>query len=62
MSFHRHLAVITKTQEDSTTIKTYRAIIKPINQAETDDLRDSSGENPIYNPLTEGQHAYVCDF
>jgi hypothetical protein len=56
-----HLTVIKETQEDSTTIETYPTNIKLSNQAKKDDVRDCSGENHVYTPLAEGQHAYVRD-
>jgi hypothetical protein len=61
MSFHRHLTVITKAQEDSTIINTYPTTIKPINQATKGDVRDYLGEKSVYTLLVEGQHAYVHD-
>jgi hypothetical protein len=61
MSFHRHLTVITETQEDSTIIKTYPTTIKPSNQATKGDVHDCSREKHIYTLLAEGQHTYVRD-
>jgi hypothetical protein len=61
MSFHRHLTVITETQEDSTIIKTYPTTIKPKNQATKGDVHDCSREKHVYTLLAEGQHGYVCD-
>ena len=59
LSFHRHLTVITETQEDSTTLKTYPTTIKPSNQATKGDVRDCLGEKRVYMPLGEWQHMYV---
>jgi hypothetical protein len=61
LSFHRHLTVITKTQEDSTIIKTHPTTIKPSNQETKGDVRDCPREKHIYTPLEGGQHAYVRD-
>jgi hypothetical protein len=61
LSFHRHLTVITETQEDLATNKTYPTIIKPSNQEKKGDARDCSREKCVYTPLAEGQHVYVRD-
>jgi hypothetical protein len=61
LSFHIHLTVITDTQEDSKTIKTYPSNIKLNNQAKKDDVCDRSREKCIYMPLAEVKQAYVRD-
>jgi hypothetical protein len=61
LSFQRHLTVITETQEDSTTIKSYPTTIKPSNEETKGDVRDFSWENHVYTPLAKGKHVYVCD-
>jgi hypothetical protein len=52
LSLCRHLTVMTETQENSTTIKTYPTNIKLSNQANKDDVHDCSGENCVYTLLT----------
>jgi hypothetical protein len=53
LSLCRHLTVMTETQEDSTTIKTYPTNTKLGNQANNDDVHDYSGENQLYTPCAE---------
>jgi hypothetical protein len=53
MSFHRHLTVITETQEDLTIIKTYKTTIRPSNQTRKGDIHECSRENHIYMLLAE---------
>jgi hypothetical protein len=59
LSFHRHLTVITETQEDSSIIKTYPTTIKPKNQETKGDVRDCSKKKRVYPPLAGGQNTYV---
>jgi hypothetical protein len=53
LSLCRNLIVMTETQEDSTTIKTYPTNTKPGNQANNDDVHDGSRKNQLYTPCAE---------
>jgi hypothetical protein len=52
LSLCMQLIVMTETKEDSTTIKMYPTNTKLNNQENKDDVRDCSGENHVYTPLT----------
>jgi hypothetical protein len=60
LSIYRHLKVMTKIQEDSSTIKTYLENTKLNNQEKKDVVHDCLGENHVYTPPTERDIAYVC--
>jgi hypothetical protein len=47
LSLCNHLTVMTKTQEDSTTIKTYQENTKQSNQENNDDVRDYLRKNCV---------------
>jgi hypothetical protein len=47
LSLRRHLKVMTKTQEDSTTIKNYPTNTKINNQENTDDVHDCLRKNHV---------------
>jgi hypothetical protein len=61
LSFHEHLIVTTKTQEDSAIIKNYPTTIKSNSQEKKGDVHECSRENHVCTHLVEGQHAYVRD-
>jgi hypothetical protein len=55
------LPCVTRTQEDSTNIKSHPTTTRPNKQARKTDVRDCLGKQSVYTHLVEGQPMYVRD-